>query len=134
MTTPARGEVWLVDLNPTRGQEIQKTRPVVVMSADIFHFIPLRIIIPITSWQTKFARRPFMVKISATAENGLARDSAGNVFQIRSLSIDRFVQYLGKVSPDVLQELLAGLVGKVSPDVLQELLAGLVICVDYQDE
>ncbi len=29
-----REELWLVDLNPTRGQEIQKTRPVIVISSD----------------------------------------------------------------------------------------------------
>lgn len=44
MTNPRRGEIWLVDLNPTRGQEIQKTRPVVIISAEIFNPIPLRII------------------------------------------------------------------------------------------
>lgn len=71
MTSPQRGEVWLVDLNPTRGQEIQKICPVVVISSDIFSPIPLRIIIPITSWQAKFSDRPFMARIEATEENGL---------------------------------------------------------------
>jgi mRNA interferase MazF len=41
MTNPSRGEIWLVDLDPTRGQEIQKTRPVVVISTDLFAPIPL---------------------------------------------------------------------------------------------
>ena len=31
MSNPNRGEIWLVDLNPTRGQELQKIRPVVVI-------------------------------------------------------------------------------------------------------
>jgi mRNA interferase MazF len=95
MTNPKRGEIWLVDLNPTRGQEIQKTRPVVIISSDLFSPIPLRIIIPITSWQEKFGDRPFMVKIAASSENGLDRDSAGNVLQVRSLSTERFVRRLG---------------------------------------
>ncbi len=67
MISPKRGEIWLVDLNPTRGQELQKTRPAVIISAEIFNPIPLRIIIPITSWQEKFSDRPFMVKIAAIA-------------------------------------------------------------------
>lgn len=92
MTSPSRGEIWLVDLDPTRGQEIQKTRPVVVISSNLFTPIPLRIIIPITSWQDKFDRRPFMVKLLATAANGLDRDSAANVLQVRSLSTQRFVK------------------------------------------
>lgn len=116
MTSPKRGEIWLVDLNPTRGQEIQKTRPVVVISAEIFNPIPLRIIIPITSWQEKFSDRPFMVKIAASPENQLDRDSAGNVLQVRSISTERFVKQLGQVTNET----------------LQELLSGLIICIDYE--
>jgi mRNA interferase MazF len=115
MISPKRGEIWLVDLNPTRGQEIQKTRPVVIITSEIFNPIPLRIVIPITSWQEKFGDRLFMVKVQASSENKLSQDSAGNVLQIRSISTERFVKQLGRVSNDV----------------LQELLAGLVICVDY---
>lgn len=102
MTNPKRGEIWLVDLNPTRGQEIQKTRPVVVITADLFNPIPLRIIIPITSWQAKFSDRLFMVRINVSSENGLDRDSAGNVLQVRSLSTERFMRRLGQVSDEIL--------------------------------
>jgi len=116
MTNPRRGEIWLVDLNPTKGQEIQKTRPAVIMSVEIFNSIPLRIIIPITSWQEKFRDRPFMVKIEASPENQLKSDSAGNVLQVRSISTERFVKQLGQVSDKI----------------LQELLSGLIICIDYE--
>ena len=116
MINPRRGEIWLVDLNPTRGQEIQKTRPVVIISAEAFQPIPLRIIVPITSWQEKFCDRLFMVKIEACPENQLSRDSAGNVLQVRSISTERFVKRLGQVSDEI----------------LQELLAGLIVCVDYE--
>ena len=54
MINPKRGEIWLIDLNPTRGQELQKTRPAIVISTDLFQTIALRIIIPITTWQDKF--------------------------------------------------------------------------------
>lgn len=116
MTSSSRGEIWLVNLDPTRGQEIQKTRPVVVISSDLFSSIPLRIIIPITTWQDKFDSRPFMVKLPARAANGLSRDSAANVLQVRSLSTQRFVNYLGKLEPSL----------------LAEILAGLIVCVDYE--
>jgi mRNA interferase MazF len=115
MINPQRGEIWLVNLDPTRGQEIQKTRPVVVVSADIFSTIPIRIIVPITSWQEKFNDRPFMIKIPATPDNKLDRDSAGNVLQIRSLSTERFIKKIGIISQEI----------------LEELLLGLIICVDY---
>ncbi|WP_430711997.1 type II toxin-antitoxin system PemK/MazF family toxin [Nodosilinea sp. AN01ver1] len=114
--SPSRGEIWLVDLDPTRGQEIQKTRPVVVISSNLFAPIPLRIVIPITTWQDRFDSRPFMVRLPATAVNGLSRDSAANVLQVRSLSTQRFVKKLGKLEPNW----------------LAEILAGLVVCVDYE--
>ena len=88
MSNAKRGEVWLVDLNPTRGQEIQKTRPVVIISSDLFDRIALKIAIPITSWQSKFSDRPFMVRIDANMDNGLDVDSAANILQILSLSTD----------------------------------------------
>jgi mRNA interferase MazF len=66
---PQRGEIWLVDLNPTIGQEMQKTRPVAIISTNGIDEIALRIVIPITSWQEKFAYRLFMVKISPTPGN-----------------------------------------------------------------
>lgn len=58
MTTPARGEVWHVRFDPAVGAEIQKTRPAVVISVDEVGVLPLRIIVPITGWQTAFANRP----------------------------------------------------------------------------
>lgn len=118
MSTPSRSEIWLVNLNPTQGQEMQKTRPVVVISSDVYQPIALRIIVPITTWQEKFATRPFMVSIPATPKNGLARDSAGNVLQVRSVSTERFVSRIGKLEDDQ----------------LKELLAGLVICIEYDPE
>jgi mRNA interferase MazF len=116
MSGPSRGEIWLVDLNPTKGQEIQKTRPAIVISANFLNPISLRIAIPVTSWQAKFSNKSFMVKISADPQTGLNQDSAGNVLQVRSLSTERFIKRLGAVAPEV----------------LNELLAGLAVCTDYE--
>jgi mRNA interferase MazF len=106
---PQRGEIWLVDLNPTIGQEMQKTRPVAIISTNIIDEIALRIVIPITSWQEKFAYRLFMVKISPTPGNGLSQESAGNVLQVRSLSNQRFIRRLGILEAESLRELVSGL-------------------------
>ncbi|KAM3094616.1 type II toxin-antitoxin system PemK/MazF family toxin [Phormidesmis sp. 146-12] len=118
MSIAKRGEIWLVNLNPTRGQEIQKTRPAVVVSSNVYGAIAMRIVIPIATWQDKFSTRPFMVRIPATSENGLDLDSAGNVLQVRSVSTERFVSRIGRIELDR----------------LKELLAGLVICVEYDPE
>lgn len=105
-----RGEIWLVQLDPTRGQEIQKTRPAVIISSEILSSIPMRIIIPVATWQPKFQNRPFMIPIQRTEENGLDADSAGNILQIRSVASERFVKCLGKVSATVIEELVACLI------------------------
>jgi mRNA interferase MazF len=44
MNHPQRGEISLVNVAPTIGQEIKKTRPTVVISSDLFSFIAIRII------------------------------------------------------------------------------------------
>ncbi|MEL7359372.1 MAG: type II toxin-antitoxin system PemK/MazF family toxin [Cyanobacteria bacterium J06560_6] len=118
MSGPKHGEIWLVNLNPTRGQEIQKTRPAVVISADFLGQIGLRIAIPVTGWQSKFYEQPFMVKIIATSKTGLRQASAGNVLQVRGSSTEHFVKKLGRVTPEI----------------LNELLAGLAICTDHASE
>ncbi|MFQ5652369.1 MAG: type II toxin-antitoxin system PemK/MazF family toxin [bacterium] len=48
---PARGDIWLADLNPTRGHEQAGRRPVLVISEDMFNRGPagLIIILPVTS-------------------------------------------------------------------------------------
>lgn len=107
---PKRGEIWQVNLDPTMGQEMKKSRPVVVISSDLFAAIDLRIVIPITGWQDKFNQRPFMVKIAQDRLNGLDKDSAGNVLQVRSVSTQRFMYKKGVIAENIMKELLAGLI------------------------
>ncbi len=45
---PKRGEVWWVSLDPTRGAEMQKTRPAVVLSSNRLGRLPLRLVVPLT--------------------------------------------------------------------------------------
>jgi hypothetical protein len=40
--TPQRGEIWLVNFDPTMGAEIQKTRPAVVVSSDAVGRLPMK--------------------------------------------------------------------------------------------
>ncbi|GMO63184.1 MAG: hypothetical protein Ta2A_10170 [Treponemataceae bacterium] len=43
-----QGEIWLINLDPTIGAEMKKTRPALIISDDSFGKLPLKIIIPIT--------------------------------------------------------------------------------------
>jgi mRNA interferase MazF len=102
---PERGDIWLVDLNPTRGAEIGKRRTAVVVSCDGLGRLPLHIIVPITAWQPDFAAYPWFEKISPTPKNGLSKESGADAFQMRSVSRDRFVKKLGIIPRTQLQDI-----------------------------
>ena len=52
----SRGEVWVVNLDPTIGAEIRKTRPVVVVSSDAMDALPLKLVAPLTEWKDYLAQ------------------------------------------------------------------------------
>ncbi|MBV6627076.1 MAG: type II toxin-antitoxin system PemK/MazF family toxin [Rivularia sp. (in: Bacteria)] len=101
-----RGEIWLVNLDPTIGKEINKTRPCVIVNDDAIGILPLKVIVPITDWKERFAIRPWMVKVEPTTENSLVKVSAVDAFQIRSVSETRLIRQLGKLS-DTQMELVS---------------------------
>ena len=47
-----QSEIWLTDLDPTKGAEIQKKRPVIIVSDDRLGKLPLKVIVPHTDWKT----------------------------------------------------------------------------------
>ena len=95
-----RGQVWLINLDPTLGAEIRKSRPAVIVSSDAIGVLPLRVIAPLTDWKGHYQQAEWMVKISPNAANGLAKDSAVDTFQIRSVSTSRFIRKMGELTWD----------------------------------
>lgn len=104
-----RGEVWQVNLDPTIGAEIKKSRPCVIVNRDALAKLPLRIIVPLTEWTPKFEAAPWHVRVKASDENGLSKKSSADTFQVRSISERRLVRRLGVVSPEVLELIGEGL-------------------------
>jgi mRNA interferase MazF len=100
-----RGDIWLVNFDPTIGDEIQKTRPAVVMTINAAFRYRLQIVVPITTWQAKFASDFWMVRIVPSTLNQLDNESAVNAFQIKSISEDRFVRKLGGLSQQQLDDI-----------------------------
>lgn len=100
-----RGEIWLINLDPTIGAEIRKTRPAVVISVDAVGVLPLRVIVPVTKWQERYAAAPWMVRLEPDSLNHLSKMSAADAFQVRSVSTARFVECLGTVSAPHLDEI-----------------------------
>jgi len=90
-----QNEIWLINLDPTIGAEINKTRPAVIINDNALGKLPLKIIVPITDWKNLYQVAPWMIKISPSAKNGLTKITSIDCFQIRSISQERFVKRLG---------------------------------------
>jgi mRNA interferase MazF len=120
MTSSKRGEIWLVNLDPTIGAEIQKTRPTVVVNSDLIGKLPLKLVVPITDWKAYFASNLWHICIEPTDTNGLTKKSAADVLQLRSVDERRFVRKLGILSAVDLQEIVIAIAAVVeyqeSPD------------------
>jgi mRNA interferase MazF len=104
-----QGEVWLINLDPTVGAEIKKTRPAIIVSDDSLGKLPLKIIIPITDWKDRYDIAPWMIRIEPDSRNGLIKDSSADCFQVRSVSQERFVNRLGTISKIIMDEIKIGL-------------------------
>ena len=113
---PERGEIWIINLDPTVGSEIQKSRPGVIVNAHIYDLLPLRIIVPITTWQSRFREQRNKIFIPKSDHNGLDSDSAADFLQVRCVSIERFAVHKGILEAEL----------------LDEIVAGVAIAVDYQ--
>lgn len=104
-----RGEVWLVDLDPARGSEADKMRPVVIVSHDARHRASERsgrgviTVVPLTSNITRVL--PFQVLVAAHAGSGLAVDSKAQAEQVRSVDVDRLVTRRGRLDAETLARL-----------------------------
>ena len=102
---PLRAEIWLVNLNPTIGSEIRKTRPVVVIIVDSIGKLPLKLIAPLTDWKQHFELNPWQVRVDADVNNGLTKISAVDVLQLRGVDLQRFVRKLGILPPEIMREI-----------------------------
>jgi mRNA interferase MazF len=89
VSAPARGEVWLADLNPTRGHEQAGRRPVLVVSENLFNQGPagLVIVLPMT---TTIRGVPSHVPVSPP-EGGVKIPTAILCEAVRSVSVERLV-------------------------------------------
>jgi len=100
-----RGEVWLLNLEPTVGSEIRKTRPVVIVSDDTIGTLALKVIVPVTEWKNYYAAVPWMVKLTAGTTSGLDKPSAADTFQVRSVAQERFIRKLGHLPDATMQQI-----------------------------
>ncbi len=104
---PSRGEVYLVELDPTRGSEIHKTRPCVVVSPDeLNHHLHTVIIAPMTTGGHAY---PWRVTCRFRNRSGFVA-----VDQVRTVDANRLLKRHGRLAPDTLASVLS---------ILQEMFA-----------
>jgi mRNA interferase MazF len=97
-----RGEVWLVNLDPTVGSEIRKTRPAVVISPPEMHdHLRTVLIAPMT---TGSRPAPFRVEITFQGKTGLIL-----LDQVRTADKSRLVRLLGVIRNETLESTLSTL-------------------------
>lgn len=104
-----QGDIWLINLEPTLGAEIKKTRPAIIVNDDTLGRLPLKIVVPITEWKESYGVAPWMVKIETDNQNNLNKVSAADCFQVRSISELRFVNQIGSINRDALEQIKEGL-------------------------
>jgi len=93
---PHRDEVWLVSLDPTRGSEIRKTRPCLVVSPEEMNqHLRTVIVAPMTT-----VDRPYPTRVGLRFQS-----KSGQVAldQIRAVDRERLVRKLGTISPKTAQ-------------------------------
>lgn len=102
LVLPKRGEIYLVNFDPTVDAEIRKTRPAMVLQNDVANeYSPITIVAAITS---KFDERLYPTEVLITAsDSGLAQDSVVLLNQIRSIDRQRLIRRLGNVSDTVME-------------------------------
>jgi len=107
VVTPARGDIFLVNLDPTVGREIRKTRPCVVVSPDELNaHLATFIVAPLTTGSHPY---PFRIPSKVAGKTGhIVLD------QLRTVDRRRLVRRIGRLSPAALNSTLS---------VLQEMFA-----------
>lgn len=107
-----RGDIRLVDLDPTRGSEASKRRPAVVVSNDRANVTASRIgrgvvtVVPVTSNVTRVY--PFQVLLPSHA-SGLPVDSKAQAEQVRTVAVERIGPAIGRLPVELGRELDAAL-------------------------
>ncbi|MGD9588173.1 MAG: type II toxin-antitoxin system PemK/MazF family toxin [Pyrinomonadaceae bacterium] len=97
-----RGEIYFVDLDPTKGREQSGHRPVLVLSSNRINELPL-VITVVVGTKGENLRRDFPTNVRIAPEvSGLAIETVFLCFQIRALDRRRFPRSAAGRLPDEL--------------------------------
>lgn len=110
---PRRGEVYVMSFDPTRGAEIRKSRPALIIQNDVANqFSRITIVAALSS---RFSGRTYPTEVRLPAgEAGLELDSVVLCNQIRSVDKQRLGRRLGQLSPSTLRAVDRALAASLS--------------------
>jgi mRNA interferase MazF len=106
MAAILRGDVFWADLDPTRGNEQQGRRPVLILSHDIFNARSGTVIAVALTSQPQKAPFPLTLELASKA---LPKKSWVKISQIRTLSTERLVKKICRIEPEELAQVVEGL-------------------------
>ena len=101
-----RGEIRWADLNPTRGNEQARLRPVLILSHNVFNDRSGTVIAVALTSQPQRAGFPLTLELVAPR---LPKRSWVKISQIRTLATERIGKRLGRASPEEMAQVLEGL-------------------------
>ncbi|MFA6129244.1 MAG: type II toxin-antitoxin system PemK/MazF family toxin [Bacteroidales bacterium] len=102
-----QGEIWMADLNPTKGSEQWGIRPVVIISGNAMNDnLGISIVCPLSSKIKGYAGCLVLTK---DAMNGLEQNSEVITFQIRTVSQNRLIGKTGRITMNQLDMIKKGL-------------------------
>ena len=101
-----RGEIRWADLAPSRGREQSGSRPVLILSQDVFNERSGTVIAAALTSQPQRAGFPLTLELTA---GRLPKRSWVKISQVRTLSVERIGKKLGRASPEELAQVVEGL-------------------------
>ena len=101
-----RGEVWWAELDPVRGHEQAGTRPVVVISHDVFNERSGTVIALAVTSQSPSASFPLTFELQSSK---LPKQSWVKISQIRTLATERLTKRISRISTEEVDQIIDGL-------------------------
>ncbi len=98
-----RGDIWLVNLDPTIGHEIKKARPGIIIQNDLGNrYSPMTIIAPVTS--QKLENIYHFEVLMTRRTSGLKKDSKALLNHLRAIDKTRLIRKLGRLERETLEQ------------------------------
>lgn len=100
-----RGEVWRMSLAKKVSGDESHFRLVVIVSSDALGALPLKVVVPLTSWKEEYSSAPWMVRVPPVLHSGLEEAMSADALQVRSVSIARLVKRMGELPASFISQI-----------------------------